>query len=664
MDIATDQLRLAANVLRGLAIDAVEAADSGHPGLPMGMADVAATLWLEHLRYDVGDPEWRGRDRFVLSAGHGSMLLYGLLHCAGFGLPIEELERFRQLGSKTPGHPEVGETPGVETTTGPLGQGFGNGVGMALAARVEAARFDAPLLDRHRIVGIVSDGDLMEGIASEAASLAGHLRLSNLVYLYDSNHITIDGDTAMAFTEDVPRRFAAYGWRVLELDDAHDYDQIRAALDRAFDPESDRPTLLVCHSTIGFGSPNKAGTAGVHGAPLGGDEVRLTKRALGLPESETFWVPDECKAVWRTAALEKSAHARAWRDAFGAWEAKDATRAGVHRDFVARAVPNDLFDRLVDALGDTEAATRALSGQAIQHLADALPGLITGSADLNASCKTDVKDAAAVAAGSYDGRNVHFGIREHAMGAMLNGIALHGGFRPIGSTFLVFSDYMRPSIRLAALMGVPVSFVFTHDSIYVGEDGPTHQPVEQAAALRLIPGLHVFRPADGVEVAAAWTHAMQRRTGPTALLLTRQGLPRLTRPDGFDKSDALRGGYPVRKVDGPQAILLASGSEVATAVEAAEALAGDGIELGVVSMPCMELFLDQPRSWREAVLPPGVPRIALDVGSPDPWCRFTGSMERVIAVTRFGRSAPWKELREEFGFTADAIAEQVRGLLG
>ena len=656
------ELRSAADVVRGLAMDAVQAANSGHPGLPMGMADVAVALWLEHLRFDCKDPAWPGRDRFVLSAGHGSMLLYALLHLSGYALTLDDLKRFRQLHGKTPGHPEHGLTPGVETTTGPLGQGFGNGVGMALAARMEAARFGCPALDAHRVVAIVSDGDLMEGVAQEAASLAGHLRLSNLVYLYDDNRITIDGSTSLTFSEDVQGRFEALHWRVVVLGDGHDLPRVRAALREAFAP-SDRPTLVICRTHIGFGSPNKQDKNSAHGSPLGADEVAKTKQALGLP-AEAFWIPADVRALFASAARRGGEYAAKWRADFAAWRTADPARAALHERFATRAVPADLLDRLAAAAGDAAGATRALSGKVLQVAAELMPGLVTGAADLDGSTKTKLNASGAVKAGDYGHRNLHFGVREHAMGAIQNGMALHGGFIPAGSTFLVFADYMRPAIRLAALMGLPAIFVFSHDSIMVGEDGPTHQPIEQITALRVIPNLHVLRPADGVEVAAAWTHALARRDGPTAILLSRQDLPRLQRPAGFAAKDVLRGGYVVRDASRARATLIATGSEVALAIAACELLGKDGLEVRVVSMPSIKLFKNQEKAWREKVLPPGLPVLAIELGRPEHWVMLTGSLDRVIGVERFGLSAPAEQLAEEFGFTPDAVAEQLRAIVG
>jgi transketolase len=658
MSTEHDLLRLTANTVRGLAMDAVQKANSGHPGMPMGMADVAAVLWLEHLRWVPDDPSWPGRDRFVLSAGHGSMLLYSLLHLCGYDLPMAELRRFRQLHSHTPGHPEVGDTPGVETTTGPLGQGFANGVGLALAGRMAAARFAHPGL-AGRVFAIVSDGDLMEGISAEAASLAGHLGLSDLVYLYDDNRITIEGETSLAFSEDVGARFTALGWHT-EHADGHDFDSVRKALAGAL-AQSDQPSLIVCRTHIAQGSPNKVDTAEAHGAPLGADEIALAKQALGLPARD-FWVPDEVKAAFAARAQANAKTRDAWLAAHRDWERADSMRAETYRRFRERVVPTDLLDQLLAAAGNAAGATRAHSGKIIQKAAELVPSLITGSADLDPSTKTRIKSSPSIRRGEYAGRNLHFGIREHAMGGMLNGLALYGGFLPAGSTFLVFSDYMRPSVRLAALMRLPVGFVYTHDSLMVGEDGPTHQPVEQLAALRLIPNLHVFRPADAPETAAAWTHALRRRTGPVALALTRQNLPALSRPVDFDNADLLRGGYVLRDAPSPQAVVVATGAEVGLAVAAADLLAGDH-ELRIVSMPCLELFLEQDPDYCQGVLPDDVPVFVIEMGRPEPWCALTGSLERVIGLNRFGASAPAEDLAAHVGFAPEPIAKRLREMI-
>jgi transketolase len=658
MTVATDQLQLAANTIRSLAMDAVQKADSGHPGMPMGMADAAVVLWTEFVRWSSKDPEWPGRDRFVLSAGHGSMLLYSLLHLSGFDLTLEDLQQFRQLHSRTPGHPEVHETPGVETTTGPLGAGFSNGVGMAIAALMEAALFDIPLL-KTRVFGIVSDGDLMEGIGQEAASLAGHLRLSNLCYLYDDNGITIEGRTDLAFSEDVPARFQALGWHVQRVD-GHDFAQVRAALQRAT-AQNDKPSLICCRTTIGKGAPNKADSHEVHGAPLGGDEVRMAKQALGLAP-EPFAVDARARELFGAAAQENERARQRWVGELQGLEAKAPQQVAAWRAFRARTVPADLYAQLLLAVGDQAAATRALSATVIQRAAELVPSLVGGSADLDPSTKTRIKKSPSFTARERKARNLHFGVREHAMGGILNGMALHGGFLPMGSTFLVFADYMRPAIRLAAIMRQPVTFVFTHDSLMVGEDGPTHQPVEHLAALRLIPNVHVFRPADAQETAAAWTHALTRRDGPVCLALTRQNLPRLHRPAGFDAEAIRRGGYVLREHASAQATLLATGAEVALAVATAELLAKDGLELRVVSMPCCELFQQQPADWQKSVLGPR-PLFALEMGRPEYWCQFTGRLDRVIGQSTFGHSAPFQHLAEHFGFTAAKVAARVRAAL-
>ncbi len=654
------QAQLVANTIRSLAMDAVQRANSGHPGMPMGMADVAATLWLKHLNYSVEDPEWAGRDRFVLSAGHGSMLLYALLHLAGFDLSLEEIKNFRQMDSKTPGHPEYGHTPGVETTTGPLGQGFGNGVGMALGAQMEAARY-ANAGFRSRVFGIVSDGDLMEGISAECASLAGHLGLSNLVYLYDDNRITIDGATDLSFSEDVKMRFEACSWRVLHAD-GHDQDSISAALEAAV-AESEKPSLIICRTHIGYGSPNKVDSPGAHGAPLGVEEIALTKKALGI-STEEFMVPDEVREVFATAASEKEQVRKTWLEKQQSWSDANEELAIEHQVFRAGQVPGDLLSELAEVVADMDGATRALSGKIVQRAAFLVPSLVGGSADLNGSTKTDIETSGHVARGEFSGRNICFGIREHAMAAILNGLALQGGYIPIGSTFLVFADYMRPSIRLAALMGLRAGFVFTHDSLMVGEDGPTHQPVEQVASLRLIPNLHVFRPADGVEVAAAWTHLLSRVDGPVALSLTRQGLPCLERGRSFKPKEVLQGGYVISEpTAGAQATLIASGSELSLAVQAAEILSQQGVALRIVSMPCVELFNLQDEAYRQKVLPTELPTFAVEMGRPEMWCQFTGSLERVMGHRRFGASAPYKDLAEHFGFTREALAGFIKSQL-
>ena len=652
-------LQLAANTIRCLAIDAVQKAESGHPGMPMGMADAAVVLWTEFVRWSAMDPQWLGRDRFVLSAGHGSMLLYSLLHLSGFEVSMDDLKQFRQLHSRTPGHPEVGETAGVETTTGPLGAGFSNAVGMAIAAQMEAAQHENALL-LSRVFVICGDGCLMEGISHEAASLAGHLALDNLVCLWDDNGITIEGHTNLAFSDDTAQRFASYGWRVLKAD-GHDMAQVRAALLEATAP-CGRPTLICCKTTIGKGSPNKKDTHDVHGSPLGADEIKLTKQALGMPQ-DAFAVDARCKAVFAAAAQKNEAARERWNAAMEAWVRSKPEQAAHWRTLRSRTVPQNLYAELAKAAGDAPSvATRVLSGNVIQKAAELVPSLVGGSADLDPSTKTRIKKSTSFSAKDRTGRNFHFGVREHGMGGVLNGIALHGGFLPMGSTFLVFADYMRPAIRLAALMRLPVTFVFTHDSLMVGEDGPTHQPVEHLASLRLIPNVHVFRPADGLETAAAWTHALSRQNGPTCLSLTRQNLPTLQRAPGFDPAAVLRGGYVLRDEGGAQATILATGAEVSLALEAADALRATGTPARVVSMPCVELFLDQPPAWQKAVLGQA-PIFALEMGKPEIWCRFTGRLDRCIGQETFGASAPAKHLAAHFGFTADAVVQRIRATL-
>jgi transketolase len=658
----TDLDQLCVNTIRTLTMDAVQKANSGHPGMPMGMADATYVLWTLFLKHNPGDPAWPDRDRFVLSAGHGSMLLYSLLHLTGYDLPLKQLKRFRQWGSNTPGHPEYGDTPGVETTTGPLGQGFANGVGMALAERLLAAQFNRPgfeIVDHHTYA-VVSDGDLMEGVSHEAASLAGHLGLGKLIYLYDDNQITIEGDTSLAFSEDVRQRFEAYGWFVQAVD-GHDRAAVAAAIRQAR-AEAGRPSLIICRTHIGYGSPNKQDTAQVHGAPLGVDEVQLTKDRLGWAPNAQFLIPDKALAHFRTA-LDRGV------DAQGEWESLFARYAEVHSDLAAewnRRLAGDLPSSWEDVLPhfepeDGPIATRAAGGRIMTALAPVLPELIGGSADLHPSTKTYLSAYPAVRRGHYGGRNLHFGIREHAMGGIVSGMALHGGLRPYGSTFLVFSDYMRPSIRLAAMMRLPVIYVFTHDSIFVGEDGPTHQPVEHCTSLRAIPGLSVIRPADANETVAAWRVIVERRDGPVALLLTRHQVPVLPQ---VDAAGVARGAYVIADAPQFQMILIASGSEVSVALEAQELLAVEGIAARVVSMPSWELFEAQSQAYRDSVLPPRVTvRVAVEATVPLGWERYVGHQGVVVGLSRFGASAPYKVLAKQFGFTAAGVAARAKAAL-
>jgi transketolase len=654
------------NTIRFLAVDAVEQAKSGHPGAPMGLAAAAFELWHRHLRFDPTDPAWPLRDRFVLSNGHASMLLYGLLHLFGYDVSLDQLEQFRQLGSKTAGHPEYGHAPGVETTTGPLGQGFGNGVGMALAARLARSRFarDGAGPGQHFVYVVCGDGDLMEGVSAEAGSIAGHLGLGNLVCIYDDNQITIDGGTELSFSEDVAARFAAQHWHVQKVDGL-DHAGLGRALEAAR-AETGRPSMIVLRTTIGYGSPNLAGKSKTHGAPLGADEVRATKDALGWPQEPAFLVPDDVRA-WLAKRVEAKRAERAAIDAsFAGWRRAHPDLAAGWDACRARGVPDGLPASLAEGLADKKAATRKHSGEVIQRASKLLPWLIGGSADLAESNATHVKGGGDVgpAAGDGDrfaGRNLHYGIREHAMGSISNGIALDGTFLPYAATFLVFSDYMRPPIRLASLMRQRVVYVFTHDSIFLGEDGPTHQPIEHLDALRAIPGLTVFRPADGLETAWAWAWALERADGPVVLALTRQDLPPVARPAGFAPEQIWQGAYVARET-GTRAdvVLAATGSEVALACAAAEKLAAQGVAARVVSMPSLELFAAQPESVRNALLPAdGTPIVAVEAARGESFWRWVGRDGLVYGIEGFGASAPAGALAEHFGFTPAARAARV-----
>ncbi|MBK8595615.1 MAG: transketolase [Holophagales bacterium] len=659
MTMAEDALRrLAANTLRTLAMDGVQKANSGHPGMPMGMADVATILFTRFLRFSPKSPSWPDRDRFVLSAGHGSMLLYGLLHVSGYDLPLDELKAFRQWGSRTPGHPEHGLTPGVEMTTGPLGQGVSTAVGLALAERMLAARFNRP---GHEIVDhvtyvLASDGDLMEGVSHEACALAGHLGLGKLVVLYDDNHISIDGPTSLSFSEDVPARFAAYGWHVQRVD-GHDADAVEAAI-AAAKAEGRKPSLVACRTHIGFGSPNRQDTSKAHGEPLGADEIRLTKEKLGWPVDAQFLVPDEVRAFFGEAAARGTAEEGMWNARLSAYRAALPELAAQLDLFLSGGLPDGWEAKLPAFPADKPLATRQASGAVLDALVPVIPTLAGGSADLTPSNNTRARSAVDVKAGDFAGSYLRFGIREHGMGAILNGLALHG-FRPFGGTFLVFSDYMKGSIRLAALMEQPVVYVFTHDSIGLGEDGPTHQPVEQLTALRATPHLVVFRPADANETAAGWRVALGRSHGPTALVLTRQALPILPPTD-----EALRGGYVVSDAEGFKAILIGSGSELHLALAAQKLLAADGIPVRVVSMPSLELFQVQDEAWRESVLPLGCrARVAVEAAATLSWTGIVGLDGTVVGLDRFGASAPFQTVYEKLGLTPGAVAEATRKLL-
>jgi len=649
---------LCVNTIRLLSAEAVEKAKSGHPGMPLGCAPIAYVLWTEFMRHNPANPAWPNRDRFILSAGHGSALIYSMLHLTGYDLPLDEVKNFRQWGSKTPGHPEYGHTVGVETTTGPLGQGFANGVGMAIAQKFLSEWFNRegfPVLD-HFIYAIVSDGDLMEGVSCEAASLAGHLKLGKLVYVYDDNEITIEGPTSLAFSEDVARRFESYDWHVQRVDDGNDLDALRAAIKRAR-AETNRPSLIITKTHIGYGSP-KQDTASVHGEALGAEALAATKEFFGWPQEPAFYIPDEALAYMRKTVEQGAGEEAQWKSDFERYREAHPELAATFEKLMAGELPDGWEDAVpVFEPSDGPVATRAASGTVMNALASVLPNLIGGSADLAPSTKTLLK--------GFDERNLHFGIREHAMGSIVNGMALYGGLIPFGATFLVFSDYMRPSIRLAALMNVHSIFVFTHDSIGVGEDGPTHQPVEQVAALRAIPGLAVFRPADANETAECWRLAV-KLARPVAFALTRQKLPILDKQKYDIAEGVARGAYVLSDSDGsPEAILIATGSEVAVALEAQAKLAAEGIKARVVSMPCWELFEEQAAEYRDSVLPAGVTaRVAIEAGCSLGWHKWVGDAGDIIAIDRFGASAPGAKLMAEFGFTADNAVAKVKALLG
>jgi transketolase len=655
---------LAANTIRGLAMDAVQRAESGHPGMPMGMADAAVVLWTQFLKYNPQDPDWFNRDRFVLSAGHGSMLLYSLLHLAGYDLPIEELKNFRQWDSQTPGHPESHLTRGVETTTGPLGQGITNAVGIALAERWLAARFNRPGFDvvDHYTYVIASDGDLMEGVSHEACSLAGHWGLGKLVVLYDDNEITIDGSTALAFSEDVLKRFEAYGWQTQRVD-GHDPLSVAAAIEAAR-AETERPSLIACRTHIGYGSPNKQGTAKAHGEPLGEDEVRRTKEALDWPLEPLFYVPEEARDFMSRAGSEGARRQEAWLALYERYAEAYPELAAAFQKSLDGELPGDWNSILPVFEPGKALATRASSGQVLNAIAPYIPALLGGSGDLTGSNKTDLKGEQHLTRKDFSGRYIHFGVREHGMGGILSGMALHGGIRPYGGTFLVFSDYMRPAIRLAALMGLPVIYVFTHDSIGLGEDGPTHQPIEHLMSLRTIPNLTLFRPADATETAIGWRVALENRHGPTALVLTRQGLPTLDRSRYALAVEAMRGAYVLSDSDDPEVILMATGSEVHLALAAQEQLAEGGVAARVVSVPSWELFAAQPAAYRDLVLPPHVKaRVSIEAGVTLGWERYVGADGMAIGLDRFGASAPYQTIYEKLGLTAEAVTDAARKLI-
>jgi transketolase len=649
-------------------MDAVQKANSGHPGMPMGAAPMAYVLWTRFLRHHPRRPRWPNRDRFILSAGHGCMLLYSLLHLAGYNLSLDDIKQFRQWGSKTPGHPEHLLVEGIETTTGPLGQGFGNGVGMAISQKYLAAYFNRPeheIVD-YKIYAIVSDGDLMEGVASEAASLAGHLGLNNLIYIYDNNHISIEGPTELAFTEGRGKRFEAYGWHVQEVAEGNDLEAIDHAL-RAAQAQKERPSLVIVRTHIAFGSPNKQDTAEAHGSPLGVEEVKLTKQNLGWPLEPAFYIPEEVRAHFRKA-IERGEQLEAdWQGRLVAYR-KAYPELALEWDRYTRGELAPGWQARIPAFKVSAGplATRQASGKVLNAIASSLPTLIGGSADLAPSTDTLIKGAGDFEKGNYGGRNLHFGVREHGMGAIVNGMAL-SGLAPYGATFLIFSDYMRPTIRLAALMEAHSIFVFTHDSVFLGEDGPTHEPIEQLASLRAIPNLCLIRPADASETAVAWRVAIERRGGPVALVLTRQKLPIIDREKYASAEGLVRGAYVLAdsKAKLPQVLLMASGSEVSVVLEAYEKLTAEGVAARAISMPSWDLFEKQPQSYKDEIIPPEVSaRLAVEAAAPFGWERYTGEKGRVLGMTRFGASAPYQVLAEKFGFTSANVVRCVGELLG
>ena len=655
---------LAVNTIKFLAVDGVERANSGHPGLPMGAADYCFVLWTKYLRYNPKDPKWPNRDRFVLSGGHGSMLLYSLLHLAGFDMPYEELQKFRQWESATPGHPEYDIERGIETTTGPLGQGIANAVGMAMAQRRMAALFNRPGYDviDHNIYVVCGDGDMMEGISHEVCSLAGHLGLGSIVMIYDDNHISIEGDTRLAYSDDVGKRFESYGWHVQKID-GHDRLAASNAL-RAAKAQTEKPSLIIARTHIANGAPNKHDTASAHGEPLGEAEVKAAKELAGWPVDKPFYVPDEVRALFASRAEELAPQYDAWQTMLETYREEFPELDELWNRMMNKELPADLDDKLMASMDCAKpTATRASSGNAIQELARLVPALWGGSADLSPSNKTDVKGGGDFSKDDPLGRNIHFGVREHGMGGILNGMAVYGGVIPYGGTFLVFCDYMRPAVRLASIMKQQVIYVFTHDSIFVGEDGPTHEPIEQITSLRIIPNCRVIRPADAAETAVAWAVALEHKTGPTCLALTRQNLaPCNSSPDLAKR--LRRGGYVVREAQDADVLIIATGSEVGTSLEAADILASKGINARVVSMPCVEIFEEQDKAYRESVIPGSIrKRVVVEAGVSDGWHKYAGDEGIIIGMDRFGASAPYQVLAREFGFTGDCVAARVEAYL-
>ncbi len=660
-------LQKAANTVRVLSMDGVQAANSGHPGMPMGMADVAALLWTRYMEHSPSNPNWADRDRFILSAGHGSMLIYSLLHLTGYDLPLSELKNFRQWDSKTPGHPEYGHTPGVETTTGPLGQGISNSVGFALAEQWLAKRFnrnDISIVDHYTYV-IASDGDLMEGISHEACSFAGHLGLNKLIVLYDDNNISIDGPTSLSFSEDVLKRYESYGWHIQRID-GHDFTAIDNAI-RAAREEQSRPSIIACQTTIGKGSPNRGGTAKAHGEPLGEDEVVLSKQTLGWPEDSQFLIPDDIAEFMGSCVANGKALEDKWQKTAGLYRESYPQEWAEFQAMLANELPAGWDSDLPEYEEGQALASRAASGKVLDAISPKIPQLIGGSADLTPSNKTFPKGETGITPEDFSGRYIHFGVREHGMGAIMNGMALHGGTIPYGGTFLVFSDYMRGSIRLAALMGSQVVYVFTHDSIGLGEDGPTHQPVEHLNSLRAIPNLAVFRPGDAIETAAAWRNALERKNGPSALVLSRQKLPTLHAPANASAAmdKASKGAYLLVEHDSADLAIISTGSELHIAKATGDLLAERGVKANIVSMPCAELFAAQPESYRQSVLPDSLTaRVAVEAGSTMFWHQHVGPKGAIIGIDRFGASAPYQQIYEALGLTAENIAKVAGEVVG
>jgi transketolase len=658
MTLDINNLGRLASTIRTLSIDAVQKANSGHPGLPMGAADFTSVLWANYLRCNPSDPGWINRDRFVLSAGHGCMLLYSALHIFGYDLPMSQVQAFRQWESITPGHPEFGVTPGVECTTGPLGQGAANSVGLALSAKMLAARYGSDIFN-YRVYALVSDGDLMEGVAAEAGSLAGHLQLDNLVYLYDDNKISLAGETELCFSESVAQRYEGYGWFVQSCD-GHNPQEVAACLDKAL-AQKGKPSLICCKTVLGYGSPNKKNTHEAHGAPLGADEVKATKKNIGWPEDGQFLIPEDVSAFVAASLEKKRVEYAAWQEHYAGWRKAQPSLAQQLDAQLQRSVDSKLKEDLVATFKEPKKdATRNLSGKAIQVISKHLPGFVGGSADLDPSTKTAISGGGRVGHEGYAGKNIHFGVREHAMGSLANGLAYTQAWIPYTATFLVFSDYMRPAMRVGAISHLQALYIFTHDSFWVGEDGPTHEPIEHVMSLRVIPNMNVYRPADGLEVAMCYYSALQRKNGPSSLIFSRQNLPPLARPATWSVDEVLKGGYVLKDVPKPEVVIVATGSEVSLALDAAELLQKEnGVAARVVSMPCVELFKQQPKEYRDAVLPAQARVAVVEAGTTIGWSSLLGRDVLAIGIDHYGASAPGEVLAEKFGFTPAAVKSRL-----